>query len=100
MPVQTIVGDPELIRTKRQAEIYLSRIIAYEQEGNCIGKGGVLWRIHNQFGGLYRITSEEEAEDFMKNPRACERAFWFYDRSLFEYLVDTLKDDSDEKPYK
>lgn len=94
MPIQTIVGDPELIRTRKQADSVLSRIIAYEREGNC--KCGVLWRFHNQFGGLYEITSEEEAEDFMNNPTACERAIWFYDRSLFEYLKNTLKDKYDE----
>lgn len=100
MPVQTIVGNPESIRSQRQLDSVLSRIIAYEQERNCIGKGGVLWGLNLQLGAYYRIRSEEEAEHFMKNPRACELAVKFYPRSYFEHLKSTLKDEPNEEIYE
>lgn len=96
MPVDTIVGDPEMIRTLDEVDRDLSRIRAYERERNC--QAGVLLIQRRQFRGLYEIVSKEKAKELISRPvfddgkgnRTCEWGIKFYPRSFYEELREKL----------
>src|SRR3989344_3493433 len=89
MAVQTIVGNPERIEDIIELNDTLSRIITYEQERRC--HAGVLLTQNLQFGGHYRIESEEEAYAWLTKPvlnseHTCEWGVKFYPKAYFEGL--------------
>lgn len=91
MQTVTIVGNPEKIKNVNEAEDYLSRIMAYEREKNCMA--GILLIQRRQFDGLYEIVSEEEAKYELGKPITRdipEFGVKYYPRTYFEALKERL----------
>ncbi|HLD15314.1 MAG TPA: hypothetical protein VJB94_01920 [Candidatus Nanoarchaeia archaeon] len=92
MPIQTIVKNPENIKTLKELEEFLLDIRSYERENNC--EAGVLAIQRRQFGSLYEIVSKEEAEKWLSKkvtPTTPEWGLKFYSRSYFENIKKELR---------
>jgi len=70
METATIVPDPEKIKGLSELEDILSKILDYEAKKGY--NAGVLALQRRQFSGTYRIRTETEAEDMIRNPQKCE----------------------------
>ncbi len=89
---ETLVGDPEKIRTISEVGDFLSRIISYER--SCRYSAGVLLTQRRQFGPLYEIVSEQEAhKELKKSVRQDlpEFGIAYYPRTYFETLRQKLE---------
>jgi len=92
MAIDTLAKNPMGIRTLEELDELLLRISSYERERDC--SAGVLLIQRRQFGGIYRIKSVQEAQEWLSRPvyddgkgnHTCEWGVKFYPRSYFEEL--------------
>lgn len=95
MTINTMVEiDPEEITSLSEVDEVLAQISDYEQQKDC--KAGVILIQRRQFGGLYRIVSEEEAQKYLtkpvlSKPRTPEWGVQFWPRAYFEKRKEELQ---------
>ena len=80
--------DPEEIRTIKELDSIVSKIVEEEERRKC--EVGVVLRQNRQLGGSYPIVSIKEANEGLNKPRKCEWYVKFYPRSYFEDLKKEL----------
>ncbi len=75
---------PERILNKAELVDIILKIQAFEGLLNC--SAGVVVKQNRQLGSSYRVVSDKDAENGIKNPGKSEWYLQFFPRSYFEQL--------------
>ena len=66
MAIETVVGNPELLKSAGDFDVYIRNLQAYQEKYGC--KAGILKVQNRQLGAIYYVHSQEEASEAFKRP--------------------------------
>ncbi len=91
MPIQPSCDDPKRLSSKEEIADVLDRILTWEEDTKS--PSGVIELLRRQFGVIYYIVTDREADVFMKRDpsESAEFGLQYYPKSYFVGLLEKTK---------